>query len=374
MTVGKLVAAALTPKVFIIDFYNDEGAIWYGIPEFDLLAQNTSVPGLSPRYPDVHCTQDGTICQVVTDEGEINAASSISALVASPAFDLRQTYFLLAGIAGISPELATLASVTFGKFAVQVALQYEIDPSELPANWSATGGFIPQGTSDPNAYPAYIYGTEVFQLNDALRQRAIAFAQNATLADSTTAQAYRALYNSSATFAAGSRPPSIVACDTATSDNWWSGNVLAAEFERTTKLFTAGAGTYCTTQQEDNAVHGALVRGNVAGRVDFSRVISIRTGSDFDRPPPGMSASDNLFNGQSAGYEASIENIYRAGVKVVQGIVNEWNVTFAAGVPTNNYVGDMLGSLGGSPPYGPYAKQVATRFQSTKRRGRTRMR
>ena len=57
-----------TPKVFLIDMFPPEGAVWYGIPEFNLLARNITVPGLSPLYPDVHCTESGDVCQIVTGE------------------------------------------------------------------------------------------------------------------------------------------------------------------------------------------------------------------------------------------------------------------------------------------------------------------
>lgn len=56
------------PKVFIIDMFPPEGAAWYNIPEFNLLAKNISVPGISPIYPDVHCTADEEVCQIVTGE------------------------------------------------------------------------------------------------------------------------------------------------------------------------------------------------------------------------------------------------------------------------------------------------------------------
>ena len=67
---------------------------------------------------------------------EINAASSITALTFCGLFDLRKTYFMVAGIAGINPKVATLGSVTFAKYAIQVALQYEFDAREIPANFS----------------------------------------------------------------------------------------------------------------------------------------------------------------------------------------------------------------------------------------------
>jgi len=49
-------AAPLAPKMFLIDMFAPEADVWYGIPEFDLLAQNITVPGFSPLFPDAHCT------------------------------------------------------------------------------------------------------------------------------------------------------------------------------------------------------------------------------------------------------------------------------------------------------------------------------
>ena len=135
----------------------------------------------------------------------------------------------------------------------------------------------------------------------------------------------------------------------------FSGDLLAAAFEYTSTLFTNGSATYCTTQQEDSGVLAALVRGNVAGLVDFTRVMSMRTASDFDRPAPNQTAADNLFNGQDAGYDAAVMNIYLAGVQVVQGILAGWNETFAAGVTPENYVGDIRRTLNSTvaPDFGP---------------------
>ena len=67
---------------------------------------------------------------------EINAANSMNALTFSGLFDFTRTYFLIAGIAGVSPKVATLGSVTFAKYAVSVALQYEFDAREIPANFT----------------------------------------------------------------------------------------------------------------------------------------------------------------------------------------------------------------------------------------------
>ena len=87
----------IAPKVFLIDMFPPEGmvftllrwtserltqgaiigSVWYGIKEFDLLAKNITVPGLSPLYPDVHCTKDYQVCQVVTGESGTRTKSNL---------------------------------------------------------------------------------------------------------------------------------------------------------------------------------------------------------------------------------------------------------------------------------------------------------
>ncbi|KAG6890224.1 hypothetical protein C0995_010237 [Termitomyces sp. Mi166 len=342
--------SSIAPKVVIISMFDSEGDVWYGIPEFNLLARNITVPGLSPIFHDVHCTKDGSVCQLTTGEAEINAATTITSLVHSSSFDLTKTYFMIAGIAGVNPKIATTGSVTFARYAVQVALQYEFDARDKPADFST--GYVPQGSFRPDEYPAELYGTEVFEVNDALRKLAVGFAKQAILNDTVAAQQYRANYQTNPAFTLGAEGPSVVECDTATADTYWSGTLLSEAFENTTTLFTNGTGVYCTTQQEDNATLESLMRAAMAGLVDFSRIIVMRTASDFDREFPGQTAAANLF-GDPGGFTPSILNIYLAGVKVVQGIINDWGGTFAKGVEPTNYIGDIWGSLGGNPDFGP---------------------
>ncbi|KAF7356230.1 Purine nucleoside permease [Mycena venus] len=339
----------IKPRVFLVNMFHSEAVEWYNIPEFDLLAQNITVPGLSPLFPDVHCTQDGSICQLITGQGEINAASTMSSLLNSPRFDLRSTYFLLAGIAGVSPRHATVGSVTFARFAVQGGLQHEFDAREKPAHFPS--GYFAQGTTAPGQYPVWIDGTEVFEVNDALRQVAVGLARTAKLTDTDDCKRLRATYTSPI-FAAATAPPSIVMCDTLTSDTYWSGALLAEAFENTTSVFTNGQGVYCSTQQEDNAILNALLRGAISRLVDFSRIIVMRSASDFDRPPEGGSAADNLF-APVVGFPPALLNLRIAGVKVVQGIIDGWAATFERGIEPSNYIGDILGSLGGEPDFGP---------------------
>ena len=85
--------------------FNSEANGWYdNMPS--ILAKNIMLSGASPLYPDAHCTKTGEVYQLTTGEGEINAASSITALIYSDLFNLTRTYFLVVGIAGINPHVA----------------------------------------------------------------------------------------------------------------------------------------------------------------------------------------------------------------------------------------------------------------------------
>lgn len=353
-------------------------------------------------FPLVFCTQTGSVCQLTVGEGEINSAVSMAALVLSGSFNLTQTYFLLAGIAGVNPRHATIGSVAFARYAVQVTLQYEIDSRSLPEDWPT--GYIPYGRTHPFEYPCITYGTEVFELNANLRDAAHAFAQRAQLQDAQEPRNYRLLYSEMGPpYHTAVMPPSVVKCDSATSDVYYTGGRLAQAFENTTSLWTNGTGVYCMSAQEDNATLEVLVRAAIEGLVDFGRVIAMRTGmqypliniyliptymyihtyqnitsrltkytpgANFDRPPPSRTDWEHLTHTNQNGFRIAIANLYAAGIQVVRGILADWDCTFARGVPPTNYIGDIFGSLGGHPDFGFGSITGGKKLKAAESRGR----
>ncbi|KAK8075637.1 purine nucleoside permease-domain-containing protein [Apiospora hydei] len=361
-----------------------------------LLDTNFTIDGLSPLNPQVHCTNSGEVCQATLGESEINAAASMSALVlgadAANLFDFGRTYFLISGIAGVNPKLGTLGSVALAKFAVQAALQYELDARDMPTNW--TTGYLAYGTDAPGRLPTIFYGTEVMELNEALRDAAFALARdthgdggndddddNSTpvLDDDAAAAAYRSKYRvndlttttttgdtttddgggthhpaANNIYAAATGPPSVLRCDTVTSDVYYSGALLSEAFENTTRAWTNQSQvTYCMTAQEDSAVLAVLLRAQLARRADLGRAIVMRAGSNFDRPPPSMTALDHLLLLGQNGFQLAINNTWKAGSRIVAGILSDWDAVYGPGIPAANYLGDVFGSLGGTPNFGP---------------------
>jgi purine nucleoside permease len=318
--------AAVPVKVMIVSMFGPEAAPWLKALEITRVIE---VPGLSSDYPQVRCTADD-VCVMTTGMGHANAAASVMAVAYSGLFDLRKAYFLIAGVAGIDPDRGSIGSAAWARFAVDAGIAHEIDVRDLPKGW--TDGYYGILTTSPDQKPRLDYRTEVFRLNEALLQRALAVSKGVELEDSDDVSAYRAHYPN----APANQPPRVVQCDTASGDTWWSGPHLEKHMRHWVRLLTDNEGAYCTTQQEDNATLNALTRASASGLVDLQRVAILRTASDFDRPYPGQTTVDALhaqlmLRGASV---TSSDNLVRAGKPLVDAIVAGWS-RWQAGVPAN---------------------------------------
>jgi purine nucleoside permease len=317
-------SAPVEVKVMVVNMFALEAKPWI---EALHPGRDITVPGLFREYPVVHCTDDN-VCQLTTGMGHANAAASIMALIASEQFDLRHTYFVVAGIAGIDPRHGTLGSAAWAHYAVDSGIAHEIDARDLPPHWQDS--YFGLLADSPQEYPKLAYGTEVFTLNDVLVQHALRLARGVTLQDSDDIRAYRQHYREDA----ARQAPTIVACDTLTDDTWWSGHHLGEHARRWTKLLTHGEAEYCTTQSEDNATLTALQRGAQSGLVDMQRVAVLRSASDFDRPYPKQSALDSMLAQRKlpGAWRTATNNLVRAAMPLVQEISTNWD-QWRDGVP-----------------------------------------
>jgi purine nucleoside permease len=312
-------------KVLIITMFEPEAQPW--IEPFKL-TEKIAVPGLLPDHPDLRCNSDD-MCLLTIGMGHTNAAASTLAVALDARFDLRQTYFLIAGIAGIDPAQGTTGSTAWARYLVDVGIAHELDAREMPKQWKA--GYLGIMTKGPNEKPKFEYHTEAFQLNEALLQKAFALTQNTPLQDSDQARAYRSRYRT----APANQPPRVMQCDTLAGDTWWHGHRLGEHARNWTKLLTDGKGVYCTTQQEDNATYNALMRAAAIKKVDINRLAVLRSGSNFDRPHPGQSAYASLIASTTggSGFDIARNNLALAGGILVRDIVQNW-AQWREGVPT----------------------------------------
>ncbi|MBI6557141.1 purine nucleoside permease [Pseudomonas veronii] len=306
----------IAPKVMLITMFAPEAQHWI---ERLKLTEEVPVPGLSAEYPNIRCNAQ-QVCLMTTGMGQTNAAASTLALSLSPQFDLRRTYFLVAGIAGISPKHGTLGTAAWAHYLVEFGTQWELDSRDAPKDWPT--GYLGINTQGPNQKPPLDYKTEVFELNPKLQAKAFALSHSVKLDESKESAAWRQRYPN----APANQPPVVTQCDTLAGNTWFSGTRLSERAEVWTRLLTDDKGTYCTTQQEDNSTYEALLRASRTGRVDIQRLAVVRAGSDFDRPYPGYSEVDNLLKyADQGGFAPALENLYRAGNPLVQDILTHWS-------------------------------------------------
>jgi purine nucleoside permease len=88
-------------------------------------------------------------------------------------------------------------------------------------------------------------------------------------------------------------------------------------------------------------------------QVDYSRILILRSGSNFDQPPIIGSIPPIPLHVGHGGIDLALRNLFLVCINIVQTIRSQWLDRFAQGVQPSNYIGDILGSLGGEPDFGP---------------------
>ena len=118
------------------------------------------------------------------------------ALGLDPRFDLTKAYWILAGIAGINPNRASVGSAVWASFIVDGDLAYEIDGREIPADWPT--GIVAYDRTTPFEQPAppavSDNGVQAYDLNDGLATWAYGLTRDLVLPDDDKLRAARAGY------------------------------------------------------------------------------------------------------------------------------------------------------------------------------------
>jgi purine nucleoside permease len=323
----------LKVKVVIVAMF-EVGADTSDIPgEFQFWVERRKldhVISLPSAYHDVRTDGSGLI-GTVTGEGTAKAATSIMALGLDPRFDFSQAYWLITGIAGIDPNRGTVGSAVWADFVVDGDLAHEIDAREIPKSWP--DGFTPLGKAMPFEQPRAQSIGEVYRLNSGLARWAYDLTKSLRLTDNEKAQRDRVRYRGFPNALAG---PKVLIGATLSSSTYWHGKLLNRWAHDWVKYWTDEKVEYYTTAMEDTGTMQALTNLAKAGRVDLNRVLVLRTASNFDSPPPGVSAAQDLKDQEAGRYSAyipSLEAAFTVGNRVASELIDHWD-TYSAQIPT----------------------------------------
>jgi purine nucleoside permease len=290
---------------------------------------------LPAGYHAVRMNDQGEMA-VLTGQGTAHAASTIMAVGLDNRFDFSHTYWLVAGIAGGCPDRVSLGSALWARWVVDADLSYEIDAREIPPDW--TTGYLPLRKAQPFEQPAEPQPGQAYELNASLAQWAFNLTRETPLADSDHLKEIRSGFDG----AASQRPPFVALGDEISSSTYWHGKLMDAWATDWMRYFTNGKGEFATTAMEDTGTLQSLEFLANAGRVDRKRVLVLRTVSNFDRQPRGLTAPQSLARqriGKYAAYLPSLEAAYRVGHVVVSEFLTHWpqyeaTVPGATGAPS----------------------------------------
>lgn len=268
-----------------------------------------SVP-LPERLPfplgerDLRLNRDKGVLAVVTGVGNTKAAASIMALGLDPRVDLSRAYWLVAGIAGGNPKIMTLGSACWADWVVDGDLAHDIDPREMPTEWPT--GRVPLGKSAPyQRPPSTLTATMAWRLNPALVDWACRLTSNIELTG-------------------GAR---VLTGTVLASNSLWHGALLNRWAEQWVDYWTEGSGRFATSAMEDAGIVSSLHALARAGRVDPERLLILRTASNYNVPPEGVSAAASLAGEMRDGFSAyvpALDAAYCVGAAVVEEILRDW--------------------------------------------------
>lgn len=272
---------------------------------------------------DLRTNADGSILGVVAGMTIGPSGSSIMALGLDPRFDLSHAYWILAGIAGVDPNVASVGSAAWAKWVV-TDISRAIDPREAPSDWPY--GIFAIGAHRPNEAPdpATINGPEprAYELNAGLVDWAFHLTRNVSLMDTPQIAAVRATWTG---YPNAQRPPFVLEGDVLASDTYWHGRILTQWAEDWVRLHTHGEGHFTMTAMEDSGVAEALERLDHMHRADFRRFLVLRTGSNYCMQAPGHTAAESITAPYIGGIPA-LEAAWRVGSPVIHSLVANWAV------------------------------------------------
>jgi purine nucleoside permease len=325
VTISTLAAGKPIPvKVVVITMFergadtgDEPGELQYWV-ERDHLDRIVPFP---QGYHALRINRDGAMA-VLTGVGTAKSAAAIMALGMDPRFNLSKAYWLVAGIAGMNPLRGSLGSAAWAEWVVDGDLAREIDAREIPADWKT--GYLPLRGAVPYEQPKGPNEGEVYHLNPGLVSWAFELTKNVALADSEGMRTARNQYDAPA----ARRPPSVMKGDTLSSGTFWHGELLNRWAIDWVQYHTGGMGDFVTTAMEDTGTLQSLTFLAKAGRADLNRVLVLRTASNYDLPPRGVTAAENLarlkFGKGYTAYLPALEAAWRVGNTVVEELVRGW--------------------------------------------------
>lgn len=333
----------IRPKVVVVVYFevgkdtgDTPGELQFWV-ERDHLDRVIDVPGMSRA---VRANADGSEIAMAVGPGNIRPGVNLMAFGLNPQFDLRQSYWLINGIAGVSPRDMSLASAVWTNYVVNGDLAHEIDAREMPKEWP--DGFYAMDKTRPDEQPRVPAGSAedvrtwpkqgahanstgtVVRMNPALLAWAYSLTRDMKLPQSAPMRALEARFKG---YPAAQQPPMVTVGANLAAETFWHGARMDEWAHRWVRYMTDGQASFASSAMNDSGSMVALAALTRAGRADWNRALVLRTGSNFDMQAPDETAEQSANREKHGGYtayESSLESAYQVGSRVVKALIADW--------------------------------------------------
>jgi purine nucleoside permease/predicted cupin superfamily sugar epimerase len=301
--------------------------------------------GLDTQYAfpmshhDIYVNEETGVMGIVTGMGTAKAASAIMALGLDPRFNLTKAYWLVAGIAGVDPQDASIGSAVWANWLVDGDLAHQIDAREIPKEWKS--GYFPLFSVEPiydngidakakpserAKNPIQSMNGEAYQLNTQLTNWAYELSKDTELTDYPAMKELREKYTN---YPNARKRPFVLVGDHMAASTFWHGKLLNEWANDWTSYWSNGDANFVTSGMEDTGSYQSMIYLDKAKKADKSRFMVLRTASNYAMQPNGLSAAENLAmesggNGY-AGMQSALESAYTVGSVVVNDIIANWH-------------------------------------------------
>ncbi|WP_304277293.1 purine nucleoside permease [Caulobacter segnis] len=310
-------ASAVAPipiRVVVVTAYALEDKAWMAQAPKTLEFPN----GVAPLGYD----PDKGVLIVRTGVGTNHAAITTFALATDPRFDLSKAYWVIAAIAGVNPDQASPGSAAWIGNVIDVDFGKWVDPREAPPEW--TGGYPPFQPPRPGR-PDSVY----YPLNIGLRDWAYELTKATPLPDTEALRKARAPFSS---YPNGYKPPFVLTGDEISGQSYWHGAMLTKRYAKLASDYSGGKSQFVMTAMEDTGVANALRRLTAVGKADYSRLLVLRTASNYSQQAPGENAVDSMNRPYAGVGDAAAYAAHVVAGKVVDTLSANWN-TYRDAVP-----------------------------------------
>ena len=254
---------------------------------------------------------------VTTGMGPMRATAGLMSLGHDERFDLSRSYFLVAGIAGVDPHFGSIGSAFIARYLVGLGGDYLLDGI----------GHVPHGRTSVD------FGPPLPSLDDARAQNrlhtlnlpmaewALSFGATARLPDSAALKEARRAYTADDE-APARQPPSVRYGDSVSGPTFGAGRAWTAWARNVTHYWSGGRGTFAVTQMEDLGVATALTTLTRIRRANVSRLVVMRSASDFSYPPARRPISEWFFHDPlHMRTQEAFDALITAGMPIVRGML-----------------------------------------------------